>query len=109
MEEHNNTNDWLESKIIDIEQLKVAINNIYNALKPLLESIVKEFGKLWDRIGGDTILYCQKAYDQSQWKYIKKGKRYVKVRRHNSEDIGRAFSRKILHYKKQVQRSLSSK
>lgn len=109
MKEHDNINDWLESKAIDIEQLKDTIVNIYNAIKPVLESIVKEFGKLWDRIGGDIILNYQKAYDQAQWKYIKKGGRYVKVRRHNSEDIGRAFSRKISHYKKQVQRSLSSK
>lgn len=77
-----------KSKKVDIEQLKTTINNIYDAIKPVIESIAKEFIKLWDKIGRDTILYYQKAYEHSQWKYIKKGKRYVKVRRHNSEDIG---------------------
>ena len=98
---------------MDPEKIQETLDKIYNIARSIARSIAKvisnTFSEFWDRIGGDVILQYKKLYEESQWKYIKKGKRYVKVRRHNSEDIGRAFSRKIQHYKKQVQRSLSSK
>lgn len=94
---------------MDPEKIQETLDKIYNIARSIAKVISNTFSAFWDRIGGDVILQYKKLYEESQWKYIKKGKRYVKVRRHNSEDIGRAFSRKIQHYKKQVQRSLSSK
>ena len=94
---------------MDPEQIQETIDKLCNIARSIAKVISDTFSEFWDRIGGDVILQYKKLYEQSQWKYIKKGKRYVKVRRHNSEDIGRAFSRKIKYYKNQVQRSISSK
>lgn len=108
MEEKENN---IDSNVptIDVEKLKTAIENICNAIKPVLEEFIKEFKEFWDRIDGNTLLFYRQAYEQSEWKYVKKGKKYIKVRRHNNEDISRAFSRKIKHYKKQIQRSIPLK
>lgn len=94
---------------IDPERNQETLDKLRNIVKSIAKVISDTLSEFWDRIGGNVILQYKKLYEESQWKYIKKRKRYVKVRRHNSEDIGRAFSRKIQHYKKQVQRSLSSK
>lgn len=94
---------------MNLEQIQETLDKIYNIARSVAKVISNTLSEFWDRIGGDVILQYKRLYEESQWKYIKKGKRYVKVRRHNSEDIGRAFSRKIQHYKKQVQRSLPSK
>lgn len=85
---------------IDSEQIQETLKKISDILNSLGKIILDSFRELWDGTNWDMILQYKKVYEQSQWKYIKKGKRYVKVRRHNSEDIGRAFSRKIQHYKK---------
>lgn len=94
---------------MDPKQIQETLDKLCNIARSIAKVIADTFSEFWGRIGGDVILQYKKLYEESQWKYIKKGKRYVKVRRHSSEDIGRAFSRKIQHYKKKIQRSLSSK
>lgn len=94
---------------IDLSAINETFKKTMEMVKPIIETLAKTFREIWEKIDGKTLLIYVRAAKEAEYKYIKKGKRYVKVRRKNSEDIGRAFSRKVKHYKKQIQRSLSSK
>ncbi len=87
---------------VDLEQSQETLKKISGIAKSLVEVISDTFTEFWDKINGDTILQYKKLYNQSQYKYIKKGKKYVKARRHNSEDISKVFLRKISHYSKKI-------
>ena len=88
----------------DIQKAKETIDSIVSALIPIIKDILDKFKIMWERIDGNTLIYYQKIYNQSSWKYIKKGKKYVKVRRKNSEDISKVFSKRMRHYFKHIQR-----
>lgn len=94
---------------IDLSAINETFKKTMEMVKPIIETLAKIFREIWEKIGGKTLLIYVRAAKEAEYKYIKKGKRYVKVRRKNSEDISRTFSRKVKHYKKQIQRSLSSK
>lgn len=94
---------------IDMSAFIETFNKTMEMVKPILETLAKTIREIWKKIDGKALLIYVRAAKETEYKYIKKGKRYVKVRRKNSEDISRTFSRKIKHYKKQIQRSLSSK
>ena len=92
-----------DKNIVETEQLQETLEKIRKIVESLISIINKTIQEIWSKINGNLLVEYQKLYNQSHWKHIKKAKRYVKVRRHNCEDIGRAYSRKIKHYQKQIQ------
>ena len=107
--EEKDLKEQSNSNQIDMSAFVETFNKTMEMIKPIFETLAKTFKEIWEKVNGKTLLIYARAAKEAEYKYIKKGKRYVKVRRKNSEDISRAFSRKIKHYKKQIQRSLSSK
>ena len=107
--EEKDLKEQSNSNQIDMSAFVETFNKTMEMIKPIFETLAKTFKEIWEKVNGKTLLIYARAAKEAEYKYIKKGKRYVKVRRKNSEDISRAFSRKVKHYKKQIQRSLSSK
>lgn len=107
--EEKDLKEQSNSNQIDLSTIEETFKKVLEMVKPLIETLVQMVRETWKKIDGKTLLIYVRAAKAAEYKYIKKGKRYVKVRRKNSEDISRAFSRKVKHYKKQIQRSLSSK
>ncbi len=107
--EKNLENNDFGDQAIDSVKIRETLDKIVSLIEPIFDTVLRTVRDIWQKIDGDTLILYIENYKKSEYEYLKKGKRYVKMRRKSSEDISRAFSRKIQHYKKQVQRSLSSK
>lgn len=89
-----------DKNTVGLEQIQENLDKIKQIVETIIPIISKTIEEVWFKINGNLLLELQKLQNQSHWKYIKKGKKYVKVRRHNCEDVGRTFLRKFKHYQK---------
>lgn len=91
----------------ELEELRERIKEVIPVINKILDTVVEAFNivstnvrEILNSIDVDTLLKYQDIYSLLLWKKVKKGRKYVMVRRRNNEDISKRFSRKIAHYKK---------